>query len=92
MFLSESRELETVALNTASAKFSLQNFLSPALCPGCHSAAFLPAAAVEIPSQPSGLIKNQEGTEAFSDKGIKVQSWFTELPSAAGAGGSPDDF
>lgn len=45
-----------------------------------------------MPSHISGLIKTQEGTEDFSEKGIQVQSWFTKLLSAAGAGGYPDDF
>lgn len=92
MLLTENRELETVSVNTAPAKSSLHNFLSPALCPECHSAASPPAAAVGMPSLLSGLIKTQEGTETFSEKGIQVQSWFTKLLSAPGAGGSPDDF
>lgn len=91
-FLTENRELETGSVNIAPAKSFLQNFLIPALCPGCHSAASPPAAAVGMPSQLSGLIKTQEGTEAFSEKGIQVQSWYTKLLSAAGAGHSPDDF
>lgn len=92
MFLTEHREVETVSTNTAPAKPSLQNFLSPDICPGCRSAAYPPAAAVGMPSQLSGLIKTQEGAEALSEKGTQVQSWFTKLLSAAGAGGSPDDF
>lgn len=92
MFLTENKELETVSVNTAPAKSSLQNFLSPALCPGCHSAASLSAAAAGMPSQLSGLTKTQEGRETFSEKGIQIQSWFTKLLSASGAGGSPVDF
>lgn len=74
VFLTENKELETVSVNTAPAKSSLQNFLSPALCPGCHSAASLSAAAAGMPSQLSGLTKTQEGREAFSEKGIQIQS------------------